>query len=249
LRKVYRGDLIRFQRLCDLYKKQKRNFKVERSGTVAKIFMENREMFFIDKSSKNNEVPKLCKSVIFDVKKWVLENPKIELDCKKVVFHNRENILNHISKTVVGYDIISCYWEIAYRDKIISKKTYESGVKNKEARTLAIGNLNKKTYQIVYSGQNESKKILESKYSSAYNYIIKEVQKMYNDLNILFRSKILSWRTDCIYLPKGNEVEIKKYFESKKLQIKSSEIKILQCVKNKVYIEKQKDKKQVIWNL
>lgn len=249
MRKVFRGDLNRFKRLCELYKNQNRNFEIKQSGSVAIIILDNREMFFKEKN-ENKQIPILCKSVINDVRKWQTKNETIKLESKKVVFHNKNNIKNNIGNIVVGYDIVSCYWEIAFRDNLISKKTYELGVENKSARTLAIGNLNKRTFKTTYKGSKEIKEIINSKYSSAYNYIIKEVQIMYNELKEIFKDEILSWRTDCIYLSNStNEKQIEKYFETKSLKIKKSYVKIIECKKHKAIVQNIEKDKTIVWNV
>ena len=63
---------------------------------------------------------------------------------------NIENCFDNIKNVVYGYDINACYWNIAYREGIISEKTYKTGLESKEARLTAIGNLNKKTIEMLH---------------------------------------------------------------------------------------------------
>jgi len=245
----YRGDLRHFYQTKDLFIAQGREFISERSGSTAKIIIEGRELRYFEKSN-DLSIPTLCKMVIQDVKKFLKNNPNFDnLPNQKSIFFNISEIKRCLKTDVFGYDINACYWNIAKREGFISEKTYKIGLENKEARLIALGNLNKKVAKGNVENGVFSEEVFENPNGKIWYFIINEAYKMYLDIRNLVGKNFISWNTDCVYV--SNEVDflMEMYFKAKGLSIKKERIKLLEVKENEVLYYNYKKEKTSSWYL
>lgn len=243
----YSGDLRHYNLTKDLFLKQGRIFVSERSGSSAKIIIEGRELKFFDKSN-NFTIPVLCKMVNKDVKNYFEKNKSLKkFQIQPSVFFNLSEIERCLKTDIYAYDINACYWNIAKREGFISEKTYNYGLENKEARLIAIGNLNKKTLKGEILNGEIIEKTIDNPFENVWFFILNETFKMYNEVRNLVGENFISWNTDCVYVSNQCDLLLENYFKSKELTIKKEKIKLLEIKGNEVQYYNYKKEKVSSW--
>lgn len=145
---------------------------------------------------------------------------------KPSIIHNKDFIDR--GQELIGYDVDAAYWQIAYKLKIISEKTFKRGhdIKYKNLLLASLASLGSdKRYVkwkegvqtdevIVVKGNDDLKNV----YKMVRYYCFRHMQKMAKILGRHF----VAYKTDCIYFvrTKKNIKAIEKYLDAHNFEFK-----------------------------
>lgn len=184
----------------------KHNFLIRKGSEVNQIiFGQNHYLF----ATENKNFPKsklyLFKMVNDDVKKFIDNNPFIDLPPqKKTQEFNLEYDIN--LGTLTGTDLDHAYWRIAYVKGYISKNTYEHGIKDDNAKTIRLATLG------VLGTEQKFDRYIDGEYvetvvhrreNKAMKMVYRDIRLtcffMMYELSLQLGEDFESWNTDCIY--------------------------------------------------
>lgn len=223
IRPAYRGPLKNFKKWVNIHRLNGRTFQTVQSGSTAYIIDKNYIDVFIDRDpSRNTAIPALCRQVTMDIRKYELTHarPRPKPTYPLVEINKRVAEVMQENDTFIAIDMVACYWNFAYKLGYIRKSTYERGLKDKEARLVAIGNLNKTTCKIEYGkGMGRGKKTYEkSQYADYWHSILEAVEKLYYSMNrIIFPGDYIGFETDCIFVKNRSVKELTAYLNDRKI--------------------------------
>jgi len=225
----------------------KKTYKRVKIDNMLTKLMESGQSFFVRRGTECNELlfdgvhnvystgrnnfPKnkifLFNSVSADVKRFLRENPFIELPPKKNTRHFNYKYDLDLGVTT-GTDLNHAYWRIAYVKGYISKSTYEKGL-DEQCKALRLATLStlgrKKTFEkyengvfvenVTISEENEqlTKIFTDIRYSCFY---------MMYELSVILKDDFFCWKTDCIYYrdtPKNRQI-VQDFFDNRKMSWK-----------------------------
>lgn len=229
---IHCGDLTQFKRWVSYLNSKKERFKTIQYGSVAKIIFEDGHCWAYSNNESylsNPKVGYMCRMVSKDIKQVPLkelenkENYSPIKECNPKVIRSIINDDSNKNKHFVAVDIISCYWNIAFKKGFISEKTFKKGENLKLERNISLGSLNKRIHEIEYS---DGKKKNETKYNSEtgaiWNEILKEVSIIYSEiLSIIPLENYIGWETDCIYFSDSKIelfVKVRNYLNKKGIE-------------------------------
>lgn len=184
----------------------KHNFSIKKGSEVNQIIFGKNHYLF---ATENRNFPKsklfLFKLVNDDVKKFLKNNPDVELPPqKKTQEFNLEYDIDN--GTITATDLDHAYWRIAYVKGYISKKTYEHGIKDDKSKTIRLATLG------VLGTEQKFDRYVNGEYVETYVYRKenKAMKNIYKDirltcyymmylLSVELGEDFESWNTDCIY--------------------------------------------------
>lgn len=226
IRPIYRGPLKNFQKWVNIYRLNGRTFHTEQHGSTAYIIDKHSVDVFIDRDTEcNMAIPVLCRQVTMDIRKYELTHarPKPKATYPLVEINTNAAQGMRVDDTFVAIDMVACYWNIAYKLGYISKSTYERGLHDKEARLIAIGNLNKTTCKVEYGkGCGRGKKTYEkSQYADYWHSILESVEQLYYAMTrITGNDNYIGFETDCIFIKQPAVKELTLYLKEQKIDFK-----------------------------
>ena len=226
IRPIYRGPLSSFQKWVNIYRLNGRTFHTEQHGSTAYIIDKHSIDVFIDRDAeKNMSIPVLCRKVTMDIRKYEINHIKPRVKSTYPIVEVNKKVVEsmNINETFVAIDMVACYWNFAYKLGYISKSTYDRGIGNKQARLIAIGNLNKTTCKVEYGkGFGRGKKTYEkSEYSDYWHSILQSVEDLYYSMNkIIDDNNYIAFETDCIYIKQAAVKDITEYLKENKIDFK-----------------------------
>lgn len=184
----------------------KHNFLIRKGSEVNQIIFGKNHYLF---ATENRNFPKsklyLFKMVNDDVKKFIDNNPFIDLLPQKKT--QEFNLEYDIEKgNLTGTDLDHAYWRIAYVKGYISKNTYEHGVKDEKSKTIRLATLGVLGTEQKFD-RYQNGEYIETVVHRRENKPMKQVYKdirltcfyMMYELSILLGEDFESWNTDCIY--------------------------------------------------
>ena len=184
----------------------KHNFLIRKGSEVNQIiFGENHYLF----ATENKNFPKsklyLFKMVNDDVKKFIDNNPFIELPPQKKIKDYNYDYDDEVG-TITGTDLDHAYWRIAYVKGYISKNTYEHGIKDEKSKTIrlaTLGVLGTEQKFDKYVNGEYVETIVKRKVNKAIKMVYKDIRLtcfyMMYELSVKLGEDFESWNTDCIY--------------------------------------------------
>ena len=190
----------------------KHNFLIRKGSEVNQIiFGQNHYLFATENKNFDKGKLYLFKMVNDDVKKFIDNNPFIDLPPqKKTQEFNLEYDIN--SGTLTGTDLDHAYWRIAYVKGYISKNTYEHGLKDDNAKTIRLATLGvlgteQKFDRYVYGEYVET--IVKRRENKAMKMVYRDIRLtcffMMYELSLQLNEDFESWNTDCIYYRDSSE--------------------------------------------
>ena len=190
----------------------KHNFLIRKGSEVNQIiFGQNHYLFATENKNFDKGKLYLFKMVNDDVKKFIDNNPFIDLPPqKKTQEFNLEYDIN--SGTLTGTDLDHAYWRIAYVKGYISKNTYEHGLKDDNAKTIRLATLGvlgteQKFDRSVYGEYVET--IVKRRENKAMKMVYRDIRLtcffMMYELSLQLNEDFESWNTDCIYYRDSSE--------------------------------------------
>lgn len=184
----------------------KHNFLIRKGSEVNQIiFGENHYLF----ATENKNFPKsklyLFKMVNDDVKKFIDNNPFIDLPPQKKIKDYNYDYDDEVG-TITGTDLDHAYWRIAYVKGYISKNTYEHGIKDEKSKTIRLATLGvlgtEQKFDRYIDGEYVET-IVHRKENKAMKMVYKDIRLtcffMMYELSIQLGEDFESWNTDCIY--------------------------------------------------
>jgi hypothetical protein len=184
----------------------KHNFLIRKGSEVNQIIFGANHYLF---ATENRNFPKsklyLFKMVNDDVKKFIDNNPFIDLPPqKKTQEFNLEYDVD--SGNLTGTDLDHAYWRIAYVKGYISKNTYQHGVKDEKSKTIRLATLGVLGTEQKFD-RYEKGEYIETIVHRRENKAMKQVYKdirltcfyMMYELSMQLGEDFESWNTDCIY--------------------------------------------------
>lgn len=194
----------------------KHSFSIRKGSEVNQIIFGKNHYLF---ATENRNFPKnklfLFKLVNDDVKKFLKDNPDIELPPQKKT--QNFNLEYDVEKGILtATDLDHAYWRIAYVKGYISKKTYEHGIKDENSKTIRLATLGvlgtEQKYDRYENGQYVETYI-HRKENKAMKNIYKDIRLtcyyMMYLLSVELGEDFESWQTDCIYYrdtPKNRKI-------------------------------------------
>ena len=190
----------------------KQNFLIRKGSDINQIIFGDNHYLF---ATENKNFPKnklyLFKMVNDDVKKFIDNNPFIDLTPQKKIKDFNYDYDDEIG-TITGTDLDHAYWRIAYVKGYISKKTYQHGIKDEKSKNIRLATLGvlgtEKKYERYENGECIGTVVLK-KENKAMKLIYKDIRLscffMMYELSILLGENFESWNTDCIYYRDGFE--------------------------------------------
>jgi hypothetical protein len=119
----------------------KQNFLIRKGSDINQIIFGDNHYLF---ATENKNFPKsklyLFKMVNDDVKKFIDNNPFIDLPPQKKIKDYNYDYDDEVG-TITGTDLDHAYWRIAYVKGYISKNTYEHGIKDEKSKTIRLATL------------------------------------------------------------------------------------------------------------
>lgn len=190
----------------------KHNFLIRKGSEVNQIiFGQNHYLFATENKNFDKGKLYLFKMVNDDVKKFIDNNPFIDLPPqKKTQEFNLEYDIN--LGTLTGTDLDHAYWRIAYVKGYISKNTYEHGLKDDNAKTIRLATLGvlgteQKFDRYVYGEYVET--IVKRRENKAMKMVYRDIRLtcffMMYELSLQLNEDFESWNTDCIYYRDSSE--------------------------------------------
>ena len=184
----------------------KHDFLIRKGSEVNQIiFGENHYLF----ATENKNFPKsklyLFKMVNDDVKKFIDNNPFIDLPPQKKIKDYNYDYDDELG-TITGTDLDHAYWRIAYVKGYISKNTYEHGIKDEKSKTIRLATLGvlgtEQKFDRYIDGEYVET-IVHRKENKAMKMVYKDIRLtcffMMYELSIQLGEDFESWNTDCIY--------------------------------------------------
>jgi len=184
----------------------KQNFLIRKGSDINQIIFGDNHYLF---ATENKNFPKnklyLFKMVNDDVKKFIDNNPFIDLPPQKKIKDFNYDYDDEVG-TITGTDLDHAYWRIAYVKGYISKKTYQHGIKDEKSKNIRLATLGvlgtEKKYERYENGECIGTVVLK-KENKAMKLIYKDIRLscffMMYELSILLGENFESWNTDCIY--------------------------------------------------
>lgn len=123
---------------------------------------------------------------------------------------------------IVGTDINTAYWEIAYQMGILSEKTFKKGENHISNKAILLASLaalgSDKSYQVIRSGQLINKYVIlkgNDQLKEVYKKIRYKCFKHMDEMAALLGKDFVCYKTDCIYYRNSaaNVKKIRNYLE------------------------------------
>ena len=221
--------VLKHERKANLMKRlsQKGDIAYYRQGSFSdEIIWQGRKFLFPSPKKSIQEGIWVFRSVIRDVKDYLLKNSVIQKDRLPVNHWNR-SLINFKGK-ITATDVDHAYWRIAFLQGVLSEKTYIKGleIKEKSLRLAALANLaSTKEYYIIKDGEMTSKTIIlkyDSVLHTLYNNIRFTCYEMMVEMAKMLSQDYICYKTDCIYYVDShqNRELVQKYLESKNMMWK-----------------------------
>lgn len=127
-------------------------------------------------------------------------------------------------ENIIGTDINSAYWEIAYQLGVITEKTHSKGelqITNKAILLASLAALGSdKSYQVIRDGQLVNEYVVlkgNDQLKEVYKKIRLRCFKYMDDLAALLGNDFVCYKTDCIYYrhTQANVQKVRDYMDSK----------------------------------
>lgn len=197
-----------FERLIEAQNSLGASYRVEKCGRVQKAIFANKVIKLIeppatDYGSEAKSIINCCKAVEREVRQFEKEYGKRRITKQPTYHKNTSLIEQHIGKKCTPIDLTACYWNILHHSKVISDATHQEYLKNKPARLIAVGMMNKSTFSYrVVAGKKikNSENVKRSPHSWVWNFVVSEAWAMYNAINNEVEGRVLKFKTDCVYL-------------------------------------------------
>jgi hypothetical protein len=193
-----------------------------RTGSFSdELIWEGRRFVFPTSDSRIGAGMWVFRSVVADVKKYLLANPKpVEIPRLPVNMWNEE--LRKFRGKIAATDVDHAYWRIAYLDGVISAKTYKRGLElpDKSLRLAALANLaSAKEYRIISDGEiTDETKVLrfDPMHQLVYNNIRNACFGHMKNMADMLEGDFICYKTDCIYYRdrNGNSEKVQMYLDS-----------------------------------
>jgi len=184
----------------------KHSFSIRKGSEVNQIIFGKNHYLF---ATENRNFPKsklfLFKLVNDDVKKFLKENPHIELPPQKKTQEFNLEYDVEVGK-LTATDLDHAYWRIAYVKGYISKNTYQHGIKDEKSKTIRLATLG------VLGTEQKFDRYVNGEYVETYvkRKEDKAMKNVYKDirltcyymmylLSVELGEDFESWNTDCIY--------------------------------------------------
>lgn len=211
------------------------NFDYEISGSVYRIYYNEKEFVWLDLKSSGGKGHHLNRLFMKDINEYIEKNkdnmPRWDNNYKEQMF-NLNAIETHLNMPLVMIDINDCYWRTAYLLGYISEKTYIKGKKRKDwkiGRNACIGSLIKtRTIQGYTNGKLDltKRRVVRTpvEYHYIRNHIIGSVYKMFHDLYEQMGDSFCMYLTDCLVTTNDKKREVEEFFRHNKYSVKSKPI-------------------------
>lgn len=210
-RNEFGGFLEKFNYDVSVLKKNNTPYRIQRDGSIGYLHYGNliKKYILISrgcfKGTYDETVLCACKDVKREAKAFIATGKKLDYGIGETYFTNNlftsEYVLSG-GTDVSLVDINHCYWRIAFLDGIITEKTYLKYINEKDARLVAIGNLNKtKMYEYSDGGGNVTAWVESQETAWLWDYIVYRAYKIVNEVKESLGGKIFSYITDGIYMP------------------------------------------------
>ncbi len=224
IRPVYRGPLKNFQKWVKIHRLNGRQFHTIKGGATAYIIDKHYIDVFIDRDeSRNMAIPTLCRQVTMDIRKYELTHARPKPKATYPIVEVNKGVVEQmkVDDCFIAVDMVACYWNFAYKLGYIRKSTYERGLKDKESRLIAIGNLNKTSCRTDYGkGYGRGVKIYQKcEYADYWHSILNAVEKLYYSMvKVVGRNNYIAFETDCIFIKESAFKDLSEYLKDINVQ-------------------------------
>jgi hypothetical protein len=198
-------------------KAKKIPFTIEQTLSTTKLKTSEATYYYVESASKlNNYELSLINKVKNDVKAL-----NFDFDVLPTKYIDLENNTNFdTEEQIYELDLNASYWNIAYKEKIISESTYKYAIENKKiskkARLISLGALAKKTHITEYDGIQFTKYYnIDNVNKHIFFYITRKNYEIMNVLKNIAKDNYLFFWVDAIFF-KGSRTlnEIDLYLKS-----------------------------------
>lgn len=204
------------------------DFYVRRGSECNELIYDKQHRIFANQVRNfPNEMIYLFNTVQIDVKKFLKNNPFIQLPPKVNVQEYNYDYDENIG-VITGTDLDHAFWRIAYTKGYISNKTYNRGLSEK-AKALRLATLSvlgrEKKYDYHVGGVFRKTVILKKRDPQLQN-VFKDIRfscyYMMYELSKMLGDDFESWKTDCIYYrdTPENRTMVHEYFEAREMLFK-----------------------------
>ena len=208
------------------FKEYNQAFKLISTLLTKTIITDTENLYYVSKSNLKMRELALIKSV----KDYVIKhNIKTHAERKKIQYIDRAILKNGVYENdLYEIDLKAAYWNLAYKNKFISKEIFERGnntkLISKKARLIALGNLAKRSYIMEYDGFGFGKSEIETSEGTENIFfkVSQQTDAIMTRLKLLCGNDYLFYWVDAIFL-KGERAknEIESYLKSRKMEFKT----------------------------
>lgn len=182
---------------------------------------------------------------IKDVKNYIIKNQLYlehrQTNVKKVMYfkYNRKLKPGNVYHNVINIDLTSAYWETAKMLGLLSDELYLRGQSiRKQVRLAAIGSLAKKRRVYKYDGKKVS--LVEQKRNELTEFLWDVICDRVGSLLLATAKgvggKFIFFWVDGIYVEKGAEGLVKKYFNSAGYECKITKLKSIEVADKNIFV-------------
>ncbi|MDF0682451.1 MAG: hypothetical protein P0116_15955, partial [Candidatus Nitrosocosmicus sp.] len=178
--------------------------------------------------------------------KFQEEHGKLRSWKYKTNYRNDEMLAEYVSsggREVSLVDVDHCYWRILFINNVISEKLYEKYKKNRDARVISVGCLNKRQTIVKKKGYEVlEKQVIENPFNWVWNFVCWTTYKVITKAIEACDDNIFAYQSDGIYMPTKYAPKAMSVIRSFDLECKTIKYQIIGRNSNYVVLADEKGK-------